>query len=747
MRWRWIACAAVVLLAGCVYHPSAAQDAAYQKTFVKQLTGYCANVDDQLTGVNPNSQPGKWAQQLRRFASEARSRRLPQTKRQQLDILLTAFTDASRQYQSAQTALRSGNARAAQAAVNRANATMAKANLVAQRYGMPPLKNCPKVVGGQSQARLAWQPGNDSRLAVQQAPAAVLGGRIWVAGGLTGPLQATAETQVYDPTVRTWGPGPALPVALNHAMMVNYRGTLWVIGGFVSQGGNPTATASARVLKLNKAQNGWIEGPPLHHARAAGAAAVVGDKIVVAGGRTGDPGKPVLPTEVYNGTSWHDARAIPTPGDHLAAASDGTYLYAVGGEKLTSSLPLATVQRFNPATSQWTQLTPMPAAAANVGAAVAGGQLITLGGETLGSVFNTVRALNLTTRAWSNLPNMPFARHGMGVAVIGNSLYAVNGAAQLGHKGSTKTMQILTVPQAPPTLVGAWQLRHSSRLAVQQAPAAVLGGRIWVAGGLTGPLQATAETQVYDPTVRTWGPGPALPVALNHAMMVNYRGTLWVIGGFVSQGGNPTATASARVLKLNKAQNGWIEGPPLHHARAAGAAAVVGDKIVVAGGRTGDPGKPVLPTEVYNGTSWHDARAIPTPGDHLAAASDGTYLYAVGGEKLTSSLPLATVQRFNPATSQWTQLTPMPAAAANVGAAVAGGQLITLGGETLGSVFNTVRALNLTTRAWSNLPNMPFARHGMGVAVIGNSLYAVNGAAQLGHKGSTKTMQILIMHS
>jgi Kelch motif len=443
MRWRWIACAAVVLLAGCVYHPSAAQDAAYQKTFVKQLTRYCANVDDQLTGVNRNSQPGKWAQQLRRFASEARSRRLPQTKRQQLDILLTTFTDASRQYQSAQTALRSGNARAAQAAVNRANATMEKANLVAQRYGMPPLKNCPKVVDGQSQAQLAWQPGNDSRLAVQQAPAAVLGGRIWVAGGLTGPMQATAETQVYDPTVRTWGPGPALPVALNHAMMVNYRGTLWVIGGFVSQGGNPTATASARVLKLNKAQNGWIEGPPLHHARAAGAAAVVGDKIVVAGGRTGDPGKPVLPTEVYNGISWHDARAIPTPGDHLAAASDGTYLYVVGGEKLTSSFPLATVQRFNPATSQWTQLPPMPAAAANVGAAVAGGQLITLGGETLGSVFNTVRDLNLTTRAWSNLPNMPFARHGMGVAVIGNSLYAVNGAAQLGHKGSTKTMQIL----------------------------------------------------------------------------------------------------------------------------------------------------------------------------------------------------------------------------------------------------------------------------------------------------------------
>lgn len=51
----------------------------------------------------------------------------------------------------------------------------------------------------------------------------------------------------------------------------------------MSRGGNPTATASARVLILNKAENGWIKSPPLLHARAAAAAAVVGDKIVVVG--------------------------------------------------------------------------------------------------------------------------------------------------------------------------------------------------------------------------------------------------------------------------------------------------------------------------------------------------------------------------------------------------------------------------------------------------------------------------------
>jgi non-specific serine/threonine protein kinase len=277
-------------------------------------------------------------------------------------------------------------------------------------------------------------------------------------------------------------------------------------------------------------------------------------------------------------------------------------------------------------------------------------------------------------------------------------------------------------------------------------PAAVVGGRIWVVGGLTGPEQSTKETEFYDPTLHTWGPGPPLPIALSHAMMVGYQHTVWVIGGFVQRGSNPTAGDSARVLILNKSLDHWINGPSLHHARAAGGAAVVGNKIVVVGGRTGDPGKLVTPTEIYNGTSWHDSTPIPVPGDHVAAASDGTYLYAVGGAKLTSAINTAAVQRFNPATGQWTQLTHLQTAANAVGAAVVGGQLITFGGSNLGTVFDTARAYNLTTKTWSSLPPMPEARQGMGVAVIGNDIYAIDGAAQPGHLGPTRTVQVLRLH-
>ena len=222
----------------------------------------------------------------------------------------------------------------------------------------------------------------------------------------------------------------------------------------------------------------------LHIARAAGAAAVVGNKIVVVGGRTGATQKPVTPTEIFDGTSWHDAAGIPIPGDHLAAASDGTYLYAVGGRKVTVTANTAAVQRFDPATGQWTQLPAMPSAASDLGAAIVGGQLITVGGESPASVFSTVRAYNLATSTWSSLPNLAAARHGAAVAAIGNTLYAIDGAAQPGHNASTPTVQILTVPQLPAQVAGGWRLGHNSLFAVQQVPAAVLNGRIWVAGGL-----------------------------------------------------------------------------------------------------------------------------------------------------------------------------------------------------------------------------------------------------------------------
>ncbi len=112
---------------------------------------------------------------------------------------------------------------------------------------------------------------------------------------------------------------------------VTYQGDPVVIGGFVP-GAELTSKQSDRVYVLHDDQ--WELLPPLNRARAAAAAAVVGNKIVVVGGQA--DGKLVRETEVFDGQRWTVAADIPTPREHLGAASDGRYLYAVGGRNLSA---------------------------------------------------------------------------------------------------------------------------------------------------------------------------------------------------------------------------------------------------------------------------------------------------------------------------------------------------------------------------------------------------------------------------
>ena len=172
---------------------------------------------------------------------------------------------------------------------------------------------------------------------------------------------------------------------------------------------------------------------------------MVGNKIVVVGGRTaGTSPAEVIPTEIFDGASWHDAAGIPVPGDHLAAASDGTYLYAVGGRRLEASSNTAAVQRFDPAANRWIQLKDAPGKVSDAGAAFIGGRIIVAGGESIGTVFSTVWAYDPATSTWSSLPNLAAPRHGLALVAIGSTLYAIDGASLTGHNASTPTLQTLT---------------------------------------------------------------------------------------------------------------------------------------------------------------------------------------------------------------------------------------------------------------------------------------------------------------
>jgi N-acetylneuraminic acid mutarotase len=456
MRRISAVCAALILVAaggtGCSRHPAPDQGEIKQ-AFIRQLVGICADVDRQLAHVSKERQPGIVADQLGRFVSEARSQPAPDVDQAQFKTLLTEMDGTVGQFRAAQAALTAGDNPGYQEALAQAKRQFGSADAAAQKYGMPPLGSCPNHESTTSPPApspsipapaAAWQPRHASLAAVQQVGAAVLNGQIWVAGGLTTSTKATASTQSYDPTKDVWRPGPSLPEAVDHAMLVTYRNQAVLIGGFRTRGGD--SVASSQVLIFDDSAGHWVKGQPLHHARAAGAAAVVGDKIVVVGGRTGQPDQLVRQTEVYDGHAWHDGADIPVPGDHLAAASDRDYLYAVGGRKFIPRNNTNAVQRYEPATNRWTPLAALPERVSGAGVAIIGGQLLVVSGENATAVSSTVLAYDLAdpTASWTTLPSLTVGRHGLAVAAIGNTLYAIDGSTRPGHTASTSTVDALT---------------------------------------------------------------------------------------------------------------------------------------------------------------------------------------------------------------------------------------------------------------------------------------------------------------
>jgi N-acetylneuraminic acid mutarotase len=167
----------------------------------------------------------------------------------------------------------------------------------------------------------------------------------------------------------------------------------------------------------------------------------VGDKLVAVGGQNA---KQLVPqTEVFDGSSWKDAADMPTPREHLAAVSDGTYVYTVGGRFLSSDKNSSALERFDPQSGQWTKLVGMPTPRGSFGATYIDGRILAVGGEEPTRVLNVIEMYDISEGKWSTLTPMPTPRHAEVVATVGNTVYVIGGANRPTHEGPIATVEAL----------------------------------------------------------------------------------------------------------------------------------------------------------------------------------------------------------------------------------------------------------------------------------------------------------------
>lgn len=574
----------------------------------------------------------------------------------------------------------------------------------------------------------AWEPITNARVAREGAATTEADGTIWIFGGREGDDRISGRHEGYDPAIDNWKGGNDLPVPVQYASAVTWQDNPVVLGGW-RDGGNNTRVATDQVWRVVSGQ--WVDLPPLLQPRAAAAAAVVGDKIIVTGG-VDAAGKVLATTEVFDGREWKPGAPMPTPRQMLRAAADDKLVYAVGGN---NGSDLTTVEAYDPAADTWTALPPMAEPRSDLGVAIADRRLVVAGGEAGGQTLATSAALDLSTSTWSDLPDLATARHGAATAGVGKTVYVIGGSTGAGDNPVTSTAEALKLPARKAQPASAWKALPDAQTPRLMTAWTVADDKIWIMGGMLGKDETLDTVETYNPKTGDWDSQPPLPVPLNHAAATTYKNEVVVIGGAE----DALADASNKVFAMRDDE--WVELPSLQYPRAAAAAAVVGDKLYVVGGQ--NEKKTVPQTEVFDGEKWTTVADLPTPREHLAAVSDGRYLYTVGGRFLAADKNSAAVERFDPESGEWEKLIDMPTPRGSYGAAYLDGRIVAVGGEEPTQVLATVEMYDISTGKWSTLTPMSTPRHGEVVAAVDSAIFVIGGADRPSHEGPVGTVEEL----
>ena len=275
------------------------------------------------------------------------------------------------------------------------------------------------------------------------------------------------------------------------------------------------------------------------------------------------------------------------------------------------------------------------------------------------------------------------------------------------------------LPAVGPPAAGRWERRAGLETARDDFGAAVVGGRIYVLGGMSGERGNDLDTlEIYDPVANAWSHGPHLPTAVSSLRAAAIGSTLFAVGGSLHSG----EVAQAWRLSIGSRESSWEPAPPLHIARIGHGLAALGQRLVVAGGLT--RGEPTSDVELYDSdrTVWSPAAPLPEPRFNLSLVALGNKLYALGGSG-PDRRPTTSVFLFDPAADRWTTGPSLPQPLSNFGAAVLSGRLHVL-------LHKHHFALSPGDANWPLHPPMPTSRHGQAVAAVNGALYAIAGCSE-----------------
>jgi len=230
---------------------------------------------------------------------------------------------------------------------------------------------------------------------------------------------------------------------------------------------------------------------------------------------------------------------------------------------------------------------------------------------------------------WETLASMPEGRHHNMATAYAGQLYEFG--------GSISPFDFIpgnNVWRYDP-IDNTWDELDPMPEARMSGTAVTLGDKIYIVGG-SNVYESLLE---FTPGTGEWRTldGPEAP--RDHTNAVAYNGELWVIAG---RGSGREAT---EVEIFDPVSETWRDGPALNQARAGFAAAVIGDRIIVAGGElifTGAEANPTLDSvEIYDPAQgvWQVGPPLLYPMHGFNGAVDGRGRFiTTGGSSVAGTI-------------------------------------------------------------------------------------------------------------
>jgi N-acetylneuraminic acid mutarotase len=246
---------------------------------------------------------------------------------------------------------------------------------------------------------------------------------------------------------------------MHHFQAVAYNNELWILGAFT--GGYPHETPIPNIYIFNLEKNEWRVGPEIPADRRRGAAGVFvhNNKIfVVCGIQDGHWDGHVGWLDEYDPKTnqWKKLPDAPHQRDHVHAAVIDNKVYIAGGRRSTAkigqvlNLTEPAVDVFDFKTNRWTTLPEsrnIPTKRAGAASVALPGMLLVIGGESDAQVpsHSEVEVYNTITSSWERLPSLTAGRHGTGAAEVNGKIYIVAGSGNRGGGPELNSIEVLSV--------------------------------------------------------------------------------------------------------------------------------------------------------------------------------------------------------------------------------------------------------------------------------------------------------------